>query len=145
MRKLFMILFFALSFAVTSCGRPKAEAKRNAEETATEFMQRLTEGDLEGAKALATEESGPVLAEMADAGQLPRGAEFTLESMSEGDSTARAMVVIAGEVQSLHLIEMPDGSWLVSYVAAAPVEIKADSNKEVNEELPSNAASGVVQ
>lgn len=134
--KLFMILLLVLSFAITSCGKKKTETKKNAKATATEFMQKMTKGDAEGAKALATQESGPVVDEMAAAGEMPIGAEFSVESVSEGDSTAEARVVIAGEVQSLHLIEMPDGSWLVSYVASAPEKVTSDSSAAVNEELP---------
>ncbi len=137
-----MILLLLLTFAVASCGKQKTATKKNAKETATEFMQRMTEGDVEGAKALATKESGPVLDKMAAAEEMPLGAEFTVESVSQGDSTAEAMVVIAGELQSLRLIEMPDGSWLVSYVAAAPVEIHADSSAAVNEEVQAEGENG---
>ncbi len=136
-----MILLLLLTFALASCSRQKTATKKNAKETATEFMQRMTEGDLEGARALATKESGPLLDEMAAAGQMPLGAEFTVESVSRGDSTAEAMVVIAGELQSLHLIEMPDGSWLVSYLAGAPLEINADSSAALNEEVKANDES----
>jgi len=134
--KLFLILLLVLSFAITSCGKKKSDTRKNAKATVTEFMQKMTKGDAEGAKALATKESGPVVDEMADAGKMPIGAEFSVESVSEGDSTAEAMVIIGGKVQSLQLIEMPDGSWLVSYVASVPEEVTRDSSTGVNEELP---------
>ncbi len=127
-----LISILMLGLLAASCSKAKEESSKSAKETATEFVKSMTEGDIPTAKSLATEESAPIIDELVKKSVFPDGATFEVKMIEEGDSVALAEIYIAGEVDSVAMIQLPDGRWLISYKAEAPVVIRPDKGVEAD-------------